>query len=564
MKEGFWYGKRGVGIDDTLKETGPETVIDVIEQAFQEYASQDCFTAMGKTLSYAEVDKLSLAFAAYIQKNTNLQPGDRIAIQMPSSLQYIVALYGALRAGLVIVNTNPMYTAREMKHQFQDSGAKALVYMNLYGGLVEKVLFHTQIEHLIECTLGDLLDFPKRQLLNVVAKYIKKAVPQYSLPKSVPFRGLLREGSQLKYLKVKTNPEDLCMLQYTGGTTGVAKGAMLLNKNLIAQSRQTKAIQNGTDRKGERVLPVSGAVMICPLPLYHIYAFSTHCMAAFSMGHHSVLITDPRNTRSFIQTLRQWKFNSFTGINTLFISLMEDPDFKSVNFSNLKFTGSGGAALSKATAKHWHTLTGCHISEGYGLTEASPSVSINPADGQGKLGTIGMPLPGTTVKTIDDNGVELGFDEPGELCVKGPQVMHGYWRRPDATNETIVDGWLHTGDIAEITDDGYIRIVDRKKDMILVSGFNVFPNEIEEVVTSHPKVELCACIGVEDSKSGEAPKIFVVRSDGSLTEDELKKHCSQNLTAYKRPKHYVFTTELPMTAVGKVLRKELRQQESTA
>lgn len=562
MKIDFWHGKRGAGIEDELQSDGPNTAIEIIEAALIEHAEKPAFTALGKTFTYRQIDQKSRNFSAYIKNETTLKIGDRIAIQMPNSLQYIIALYGSLRAGLVAVNTNPLYTAREMKHQFIDSDARALIYMDLYGNLVEEVLGETQIEYLFESSMGDMLDFPKRQLLNGAIKYVKKAIPTYALPQKVRFLDAIKIGNKLPLPRIISKPDDLAMLQYTGGTTGVAKGAMLLNRNLAAQSHQTRAIQNGTDRKGKRVLPLEGAVMICPLPLYHIYAFTTHCLAAFSMGHHTVLISDPRNSDMFIRALKQQQFDALTGINTLFLGLLDNPEFKTVDFSRLRFTSSGGAALNNSTADRWLAATGCHISEGYGLTEASPTVSVNPADGQGKLGSIGMPLPGTTVKVINDEGEELGFDQPGELCVKGPQVMSGYWKRPDATDEVIVDGWLLTGDMATISEDGYIAIVDRKKDMILVSGFNVFPNEIEDVISSHPKVELCACIGIEDAKSGEAPKVFVVKSDQSLTEEELKRHCSTNLTGYKRPRHYVFKDELPMSNVGKVLRKDLRALES--
>jgi len=557
MKKEFWNGKRGANTLDDLHPETPQNVVEIIEAAFRQYTEQNAFTALGATISFAELDKTSAAFASYLQHHTDLQPGDRIAIQMPNVLQYVVVLFGALRAGLIIVNTNPLYTAREMKHQFNDAGVRALVYMNIYGDLVEKVLPDTSIDHLVECSLGDMLGFPKKQLINAAVKYVKKQIKAYSLP-AVKFNTCLKLGKGQRFTPVQPQPDDIALLQYTGGTTGVAKGAMILHRNLVAQYRQIRASEAATDARGELLVPLTGATMICPLPLYHIYAFSVHCMASFSMGHHSVLITDPRDPGMFIRALQRWQFTSFTGINTLFLGLLDHPQFKQLDFSRLRLTVSGGAALSKDTARRWQEVTGCAITEGYGLTEASPTVCSNPGDGTGRLGSIGVPLTGTALKVVDEQGVELGFGEPGELCVQGPQVMGGYWQRPEETAEVLVDGWLKTGDIAEIDEDGFVSIVDRKKDMILVSGFNVFPNEIEDVVSSLPKVENCACIGVPSDKSGEVPKVFVVKADPSLTEAEVKSHCRENLTGYKQPRMISFVEELPMSPVGKVLRKELR------
>jgi len=558
MDAEFWNGKRAKGVLDELHPEGYENIVEIVEQAFKEHAHKYAFTALGKTITYAELDEKSRQFACYLQQHTDLQVGDRIAVQMPSVLQYVVVLYGALRAGLVIVNTNPLYTAREMKHQFRDAGVKALVYMNLYGHLVEEVLPETQIQYLIESSVGDMLSFPKRLLINGAIKYVKKDIKAYQLPKALSFRRCLAIGKHHSLKAVKPAATDLVMLQYTGGTTGVAKGAMLLQQNLVSQCRQLRAAENSTNERGEPTIPNTGANLICPLPLYHIYAFTTHCLSFFRMGQHSVLITDPRNTDMFMRELKRWKFSSLTGINTLFLSLLDHPEFKNVDFTHLTLTVSGGAALNKSTAERWQQVTGCRVTEGYGLTEASPSVCVNPSDGTGKIGSIGFPLPGTSVKVVDESGVELGFGEPGELCIKGPQVMAGYWNSPEETAEVLQDGWLKTGDVAEISEDGFVSIVDRKKDMILVSGFNVYPNEIENVVNSHTKVEMSACIGVVDEKSGEAPKLFVVRSDDSLTDHELKAYCRENLTGYKRPRHIEFRDELPLSAVGKVLRKDLR------
>lgn len=555
----FWDGKRGPGVEDRISPDAYKSVLDVMESAFEHHADKNAFTALGQTITYSELNQASENFAAYIQNFTTLKPGDRIALQMPSVLQYAVALYGALRAGLIIVNTNPLYTAREMLHQFNDAGVRALVYLDMYGQAVEQVLKQTSIEYLFESSIGDMLGFPKRLLVNAAAKHLKKMVPKYSLPKANNLLDCLKQGASADYSKPEVTEEDLVLLQYTGGTTGVAKGAMIQHKNLLSQVRQLKARELQQDSKGQVTGSPGHEILICPLPLYHIYAFTVHCVAALESGNHSILITDPRNMKAFIKAMKRWDFTALVGINTLFVGLMEHPEFSALNFSNLKTTASGGAALNTDTAKRWLDITGCHISEGYGLTETSPTVCTNPIDGQGKAGTVGLPVTGTALKVINDQGEELGFDEPGELCVKGPQVMAGYWQRPEATAEALEDGWLKTGDIAEIDEDGYVSIVDRKKDMILVSGFNVFPNEIEDVISSHPKVEMCACVGVSCEKSGEVPKVFVVKRDATLSQEELKAFCKTNLTGYKQPRHIEFREALPMSTVGKILRKDLKE-----
>lgn len=561
MQAEFWNGKRGPGINDKPNTDNHQNIVDVIDTAFKQHAGNNAFTALGKTMTFGELDLASKNFAAYLQHNTDLKVGDRIAIQMPSVLQYLVVLYGALRAGLVIVNTNPLYTAREMRHQFKDSGARALVYMDMYGDLVEEVLADTDIEYLFESSVADMLPFAKRHIINAVVKYGTKQIPRYSLPQTIRLNKTFSIGSHQEYTKPEISADDIALLQYTGGTTGVAKGAMILHRNLLAQVRQLGASEKAEDRLGRVIGEPGKEILICPLPLYHIYAFSVHCIAALGMGNHSVLITDPRNVKMFIREMKRWPFTAMVGINTLFVSLLESSEFKLLDFSHLKSTFSGGAALNSDTAKRWLEVTGCSITEGYGLTETSPAACTNLLDQQGKPGSIGVPIPGTSLKIIDDQGEELGFDEPGELCIKGPQVMAGYWNKPEASAETIVDGWLKTGDIAQIDSDGFVKIVDRKKDMILVSGFNVFPNEIEDVVSSHPKVEFCACIGIPDKKSGETPKLFVVPKDKSLTVNEINDYCRKQLTAYKRPRTIVFRDQLPMSAVGKVLRKDLRDLE---
>lgn len=560
MQPDFWNDKRPAGVPSDIDLAAYKSVVEVFERSCKKFADRPAFSNLGVTLTYAELDRLSAAFGAYLQKNTDLKPGDRIAVQMPNILQYPIAVFGALRAGLVVVNTNPLYTAREMRHQFKDSGARALVYVNLFGKLVQEVLPDTGIEYLIEARMGDLLPSLKGLLVNTVVKHVKKMVPQYSLPQAVRFKDALRQGRGHGLQPVKVGLDDIAVLQYTGGTTGVAKGAMLSHGNLVANMQQIHAClqQHGPD--GKPLMQVGNEVMIAPLPLYHIYAFTANCMCMMVNGNQNVLITNPRDIPGFIKELKNWRFSALLGLNTLFVALMDRPEFKEIDFSNLKVTNSGGTALVTATAERWKAMTGCSVVEGYGLTETSPVVSTNPYGDQARLGTVGIPVPGTALKVIDDDGRELGLGERGELCVKGPQVMQGYWQRPEATAEVLdAEGWLRTGDIAVIDPDGFVRIVDRKKDLIIVSGFNVYPNEIEDVVMAHPKVANCAAVGVPDERSGEAVKLFVVPREGGVTVEELKAYCKENFTGYKVPKHIVLKDALPMTPVGKILRRELRE-----
>ncbi|AMO74967.1 MULTISPECIES: long-chain-fatty-acid--CoA ligase FadD2 [Pseudomonas] len=560
MQAEFWNDKRPAGVPSQLDLGAYKSVVEVFERSCKRFADRPVFSNMGVTLTYAELDRLSAAFAAYLQRNTDLKPGERIAVQMPNILQYPIAVFGALRAGLVVVNTNPLYTAREMRHQFKDSGARALVYVNLFGKLVQEVLPDTGIEYLIEAQMGDLQPALKGLLVNAAVKYVKKMVPDYRLPQAVPFKEVLRQGRGHALQPVKVGLEDLAVLQYTGGTTGVAKGAMLTHGNLVANMLQVDAClsQHGPD--GRPLMNEGGEVMIAPLPLYHIYAFTANCMCMMHNGNHNVLISNPRDIPGFIKELKKWRFSSLLGLNTLFVALMEHPEFKDLDFSNLKVTNSGGTALVSATAERWKAATGCTVVEGYGLTETSPVVSTNPYGELARLGTVGIPVPGTALKVIDDEGNEQPLGERGELCVKGPQVMKGYWQRPEATEEVLdAEGWLRTGDIAVIDEDGFVRIVDRKKDLIIVSGFNVYPNEIEDVVMAHPKVANCAAVGVPDERSGEAVKLFVVAREPGLTVEELKAYCKENFTGYKVPKQIVLKEALPMTPVGKILRRELRE-----
>ena len=559
MQADFWNDKRPVGVPSTIDIHAYTSVVEVFERSCKRFADRPAFSNLGVTLTYAELERHSAAFAAWLQQHTDLVPGDRIAVQMPNVLQYPIAVFGALRAGLIVVNTNPLYTEREMRHQFKDSGARALVYLNMFGKRVQEVLPDTGIEYLIEAKMGDLLPAAKGWLINTVVDKLKKMVPAYQLPQAVSFKQVLREGRSLSHKPVPLSLDDIAVLQYTGGTTGLAKGAMLTHANLVANMLQVLACfsQHGPD--GQKMIKEGQEVMIAPLPLYHIYAFTANCMCMMVTGNHNVLITNPRDIAGFIKELGKWRFSGLLGLNTLFVALMDHPGFRQLDFSALKVTNSGGTALVKATAERWESLTGCRIVEGYGLTETSPVASTNPYGQLARLGTVGIPVAGTAFKVIDDDGNELPVGERGELCIKGPQVMKGYWQQPEATAQTLdAQGWLKTGDIAVIDPDGFTRIVDRKKDMIIVSGFNVYPNEIEDVIMGHPQVANCAAIGVPDERSGEAVKLFVVPREGGLSVDELKAYCKANFTGYKVPKHIVLRESLPMTPVGKILRRELR------
>jgi len=559
MQADFWNDKRPEGVPSLIDIHAYESVVEVFERSCKRFADRPAFSNLGVTLSYADLERHSAAFAAYLQQHTDLVPGDRIAVQMPNVLQYPIAVFGAMRAGLIVVNTNPLYTEREMRHQFKDSGARALVYLNMFGQRVQQVLPDTEIQYLIEAKMGDLLPAAKGWLVNTVVDKLKKMVPAFHLPQAVPFKQALRQGQGQALKPVSLSLEDVAVLQYTGGTTGLAKGAMLTHGNLVANMLQVLACfsQHGPD--GQKLIKDGQEVMIAPLPLYHIYAFTANCMCMMVTGNHNVLITNPRDIPGFIKELQKWRFSALLGLNTLFVALMDHPQFKALDFSALKVTNSGGTALVSATAERWERVTGCRIVEGYGLTETSPVASTNPYGQLARLGTVGIPVPETAFKIIDDQGNELPLGERGELCIKGPQVMKGYWQQPQATADTLdSDGWLKTGDIAVIDEDGFTRIVDRKKDMIIVSGFNVYPNEIEEVVMGHPQVANCAAIGVPDERSGEAVKLFVVPREGGVSVEDLKAYCKANFTGYKVPKQIVLRDSLPMTPVGKILRRELR------
>ena len=555
MLENFWKDKYPADVPVEINPDQFPNIQAVIHESCRRFADKPAFTCLGKTITWGELHELSGAFAAYLQEHTDLKPGDRIAVQMPNILQYPIVVFGAIRAGLVIVNTNPLYTIREMEHQFNDSGARALVCLANMAHLAEAVVPKTGVKHVIVTEVGDMLPLFKRLMVNYVVKNVKKMVPAYNLPQAVKFTKALSLGRGRLVKETTPHSSEVAVLQYTGGTTGVAKGAMLTHRNLIANMLQARALMGAN-------LHEASETLIAPLPLYHIYAFTMHCMAMMLIGNHNLLISNPRDLPAMIKDMSKWKFSGFVGLNTLFVALCNNEEFRKLDFSSLKLTLSGGMALQQATAERWKQVTGCDICEGFGMTETSPAASVNPISNI-KLGTIGIPVPSTLFKVIDDDGKELPLGERGELCVKGPQVMKGYWKRQEATDEILdSEGWLKTGDIGIIQEDGFIRIVDRKKDMILVSGFNVYPNELEDALATLPGVMLCAAIGIPDEKSGEAVKMFVVVKPGeTLTKEQVLEHMRANVTGYKVPRSIEFRDTLPATNVGKILRRELRDEE---
>jgi long-chain acyl-CoA synthetase len=551
--EQFYQDKYPAGVPREVDLSKYQSMVDVFEQSVKKFADRPAFSAVGATLTYRDLDLQSRNFAAWLQNKTDLKPGDRIAVQMPNVSQYPVVVFGAMRAGLIVVNTNPLYTAREMEHQFNDSGAKALVVLANMAEKAEKVLPQTGIEHVIVSEIADMHSPIKRRLMNAVVRHVKKMVPPFNLPRAHKLPAVLSAGAREKFTPLECKQDDIAVLQYTGGTTGVAKGAMLTHGNLVANLLQTGLMMEDRVIEGREVV-------IAPLPLYHIYSFTLNCGLMLEAGAHNVLIPNPRDIPGFVKELKKHKFTSFLGLNTLFVALCNNEEFQDLDFSSLKLTSSGGMALTIDTARMWQRVTGCEICEGFGMTETSPVVTFNPHSAI-QVGTIGLPIPSTRVKTVDEEGNETPLGEPGELCVKGPQVMRGYWQRPEDTRKSFTeDGYFRTGDIALIQEDGYIRIVDRKKDMIIVSGFNVFPNEIEDVVSSHPKVVECAAVGVPDARSGEAVKVYLVPTAEGVTANELTEFCRERLTAYKVPRQFEFRDELPKTNVGKILRRELRDE----
>lgn len=557
MYKGFWQDKYPSVIPTEIDVNAYSSILDVFHESCEKFANKPAFTNMGKTLTYQDVNQLSAQFAAYLQSIPGLNKGDRIAVQLPNILQYPVIIFGIIRAGFIVVNTNPMYTLREMEHQFNDAEVKLVICLATTAHMVQQVLPHTQIKQVIVAEVGDFLPALKRFITNFVVKNIKKLVKPYQIANKISFRQALELGANKPFKEITPNPEDVAILQYTGGTTGVAKGASLTHRNLVANMMQSKYFMGVGLSEGTEVV-------ISPLPLYHIYSFTIHCMVVMVLGGHNILITDPRNLKGLIKEVAKYHFTVFIGLNTLFASLCNNADFKKLDFSRLKLSLSGGMALQPATNERWQQITGCQICEGYGMTEASPVISANPPlPGWVKTGCIGLPLPSTECKIVADDGTEVPIGECGELCIRGPQVMQGYWNKPEETAEVIdSDGWLHTGDMAIAREDGYLSIVDRKKDMIVVSGFNVYPNEVEDVAAHIEGVLHTAAIGIPDERSGEAVKLFiVVKPDVVLSRDQVMKYMKENLTGYKRPKYIEFRDSIPMTNVGKVLRKELRAEE---
>lgn len=550
MMEKPWLKSYPPGVPANIDLGACHSIVDLLEQSCTKYKDRMAYHNMGAELSYAELDYLTRNFAAALQ-NMGMVQGDRIALMMPNTLQYPVALFGALRAGLIIVNTNPMYTARELRHQLVDSGAKAIVVVENFASVLERVRDEVPLEHIITTGVGDLLDFPKSLIVNFVLRHVKKTIPAWKLPGSVKFQDVLDKGAKLPLKPVNIGFEDIAFLQYTGGTTGVAKGAMLTHRNIVANVLQAKAWLCQLDDSRE--------IIITALPLYHIFALTANCLTFIFLGASNILITDPRDMAGFVKELARHPFTAITGVNTLFNGLLHTEGFDKLDFSNLKMALGGGMAVQKAVADKWKEVTGITLVEAYGLTETSPAACINPVSLEEYNGFIGLPISSTEAAIRSEDGVFLLAGETGELCIRGPQVMKGYWQRPESTDEVLdSDNWLSTGDIAVMTEDGYFKIVDRKKDMILVSGFNVYPNEIEDVLALHPKVLEVAAIGVPDEKSGEVVSIFVVKKDPSLTTEEVKAFCKENLTGYKRPRYIEFRDELPKSNVGKILRRELR------
>lgn len=551
----IWFDNYPPGAEKTIDVNQYESLVELFEQAVRRHPDIPAYINMGKVLTFRKLEERSRAFAAYLQNELRLEKGDRIALMMPNLLQYPIALFGALRAGLVVVNVNPLYTPRELAHQLNDSGAKAIVIISNFAATLEKVVFETGIQHVILTRMGDQLSFGKRTLVNFVVKYIKKLVPKYKLPHAVSFREALSIGKQRQYVKPQLQSSDLAFLQYTGGTTGVAKGAMLSHANIVANIAQAKWV-------GEPLLRgVKDGVAVIPLPLYHIFALTINCLLFIELGITGLLITNPRDIPSFVKELKRYRCVAITGVNTLFNALLNNEHFKEVDFSSLRLSVGGGASIQSAVAKRWFDTTGSHIIEGYGMTECSPIIAAARNDATEHNGSIGVPVPNTDIRIVDEQGNDVPLGERGELWVKGPQVMQGYWNRPEDSAEVLTDGWMATGDIVVMGEDLNLRIVDRKKDMIIVSGFNVYPNEIEDVVAHNPKVGEVVAIGVPHPVSGETVKIFVTKKDESLTREELRNYCRQYLTGYKIPKDIEFRDELPKTNVGKILRRVLRDEE---
>lgn len=553
-EERIWLKSYPKGIPADIESNPYQSLVELLEEDMHKYSSAPAFENMGKVLTYAQLNKLSQDFAAFLQHHTSLKKGDRIAIQMPNLLQFPVAMIGALRAGLIVVNTNPLYTSREMEHQFKDSGARAIVILANFACNLEQIIANTQIETVIVTEIGDMLGGMKKTAVNFVVKYLKKMVPSYNLPGHLKFNEVMKKGAIAKFKKPKIVGEDTAFLQYTGGTTGISKGAQLSHNNMVMHTLQTTHWFSPWTEEGKQ------DIMMTPLPLYHIFALAVNGLLMMHIGAKIVLITNPRDMKTFIKELKKHPITMMTGVNTIYNGLLNQPEFKEIDFSALKGVVGGGMAVQDAVARKWEQVTGTPLVEGYGLSETSPVLACNPLDGTHKMGTIGLPTPSTEVRIYDENGKVLPQGEIGEICARGPQVMKGYWEKDNAS-VFFEGGWFRTGDIGMMEEDGFFKIVDRKKDMINVSGFKVFPNDIENTVASHDKVLEVGAIGVPDEHSTEAVKIFVVKKDESLTEEELKEYCKKNMTGYKVPKYIEFRKELPKSNVGKIIRRHLREDE---
>jgi long-chain acyl-CoA synthetase len=550
----IWHKAYDAGVPHEINPEEYSSINEMLEIAFNKFKTLPAFHNMGTTLSYEEIDLQSKKFASYLQNHLMLQKGDRVALMMPNILQYPVALFGALRAGMVVVNVNPLYTPRELEHQLKDCEAKAIVIFANSAHVLEKVVAHTPVKHIMVTQIGDFLKFPKNHIVNFVIKNVKKMVPPFTLPNMLDFKECIQKGDPKTFKKPDVKSNDMAFLQYTGGTTGVAKGAILTHRNIVSNMVQARAWIKDFITDGKEIV-------ITPLPLYHIFSLTANCFVFNSVGALNILITNPRDLPGFVKELKKWKFSAFTGVNTLFNGLLNNDEFKTIDFSALKVTLGGGMAVQRAVAEKWKALTKKPLIEAYGLTETSPAACINPMSLKEYNGFIGVPIPSTEVEIKDDNNKTLPIGEIGEICIRGPQVMGGYYNRPDETAKVMTnDGFFKSGDLGFMTEEGFIKIVDRKKDMILVSGFNVYPNELEDVVVQHPKVLECAAIGIPDEKSGEVVKIYVVKKDQTLTSEELMKFCREQLTSYKVPKSIEFRTELPKSNVGKILRKDLRAE----
>ncbi|KLN57100.1 long-chain-fatty-acid--CoA ligase [Variovorax paradoxus] len=555
MTDRPWLSSYPQGVPADIDASQYSSLVGLMEESFTKYADRTAYSFMGKDVSYAETDKLSKAFGAYLQ-GLGLAKGDRVAVMMPNCPQYPIAVSAILRAGLILVNVNPLYTPRELEHQLKDSGAKAIVIMENFGTTLQQCIAATPIKHIVLAAMGDRLGFLKGALVNYVVRNVKKLVPHYSLPGAVRFNDALDQGASRTLQLPAIGPDDVAVLQYTGGTTGVSKGAVLLHRNVIANVLQSEA---WNEPVMAQVPANEQPTSVCALPLYHIFAFTVGMMLSMRTGGKLILIPNPRDLAGVLKELSKHTIHSFPAVNTLFNGLANHPDFNTVNWKNLKVSVGGGMAVQAAVAKLWLEKTGCPICEGYGLSETSPSATCNPTNSKAYTGTIGLPLPSTWLKLLDDEGREVPMGQPGEIAIKGPQVMAGYWQRPDETAKVMTpDGYFKSGDIGVVDERGYFKVVDRKKDMILVSGFNVYPNEIEDVVAQIPGVLECAAVGVADDKTGEAVKLVIVKKDESLTEAQVREYCRANLTGYKQPRIVEFRTELPKTPVGKILRRELR------